>query len=209
MLTVNADTSVTATFNKIQRTLTVNKTGTGRGLITSVPPGINCGMDCTETYDSGTIVNLKFTAVGGSFFAGSSGGGCSGTGGCTLTINADTTVTATFSETSFTFTDDPLISKVTFVKAIHFLEPLDAINTLRQRDGLSSVSFTAPIPAAGVAVLATHLTTLQTGLNAVYDALGMARPAFDTIVAGVTAIGKSQIDQIRNAIRAVETVPTQ
>jgi hypothetical protein len=90
------------------------------------------------------------------------------------------------------------------VKAIHFLEALDAINTLRQLNGLSSISFVPPIPASGVAILARHMDTLQTGLNAVYDALGRTRPTFDSIVARVTVIGKPQIEQIRNAIRAVE-----
>src|SRR5206468_3093783 len=34
-------------------TLTVNKTGTGSGTVTSSPPGINCGATCSAVYDSG------------------------------------------------------------------------------------------------------------------------------------------------------------
>ncbi|MBK9246383.1 MAG: pre-peptidase C-terminal domain-containing protein [Burkholderiales bacterium] len=34
--------------------LTVGKSGTGGGTVTSSPAGINCGADCTENYTSGT-----------------------------------------------------------------------------------------------------------------------------------------------------------
>ena len=77
-------------------TLTVNRVGTGSGTVTSSPAGINCGKDCSEPYNPGTIVTLTATAAAGSFFAGWSGGTCTGAGLCMLTVNADTAVTATF-----------------------------------------------------------------------------------------------------------------
>jgi hypothetical protein len=77
-------------------TLTVAKAGAGSGTITSSPAGINCGADCSESYTAGTIVTLTATPAGGSTFAGWSGGGCSGTGSCVVTMTAATTVTATF-----------------------------------------------------------------------------------------------------------------
>ena len=202
--TVTAETTV----NPKQFALTVSLAGLGSGTVTSSPAGINCSTDCSELYDSRTVIALNATAGTGSTFLGWSGGGCSGNGTCMLTINADTTVTATFDSpgTPFTFTDDPLSSKATFVKAIHFLEALDFINTLRQRNGLGTISFAAPIPAAGVPISAKDMITLQTGLNELFDALGRTRPTFDSIVAGVTAIGKLQIEQIRNAIRAAESL---
>jgi hypothetical protein len=120
-------------------------------------------------------------------------------------MTAERSVTATYSKT---FTDDPLTAKATFVKAKHFLEALEAINTLRQRNGLGTISFTAPIPAAGVPISAKDMITLQTGINAVYDALGRTRPTFDSIVPRVTVVGKRQMEQVRNAIRAVESLST-
>ncbi len=80
----------------ITYTLTVTKLGTGTGTVTSSPAGINCGADCSEAYDAGTVVTLTATPDGGSVFAGWSGA-CSGTNPTTtVTMNADKTCTATF-----------------------------------------------------------------------------------------------------------------
>jgi hypothetical protein len=94
--TMTAARSVTATFPLTQHTLSVVRSGTGTGTVTSSPAGINCGADCVEIYNYGTIVILTATPSGGSSFAGWSGGGCSGTGTCVTTVTAAATVTATF-----------------------------------------------------------------------------------------------------------------
>src|SRR3990167_2290491 len=91
---ITANTTVTATFTR--PTLTVTRAGTGIGTVTSNPAGIDCGADCSEIYNSGTIVTLTGTPAAGSFFAGWSGGTCTGAGDCIFNITADTTVTATF-----------------------------------------------------------------------------------------------------------------
>lgn len=98
-VTMNAAQSVTATFNTAPTStfnLTVNRTGTGSGTITSNPTGINCGATCAAVFNAGTSVTLSAAADSGATFAGWSGGGCSGTGTCTLTMNAAQNVTATF-----------------------------------------------------------------------------------------------------------------
>ncbi len=77
-------------------TLTVTPTGTGTGVVSSTPSGINCGADCTESYPAGTLVTLAATPTSGSTFVGWSGGGCSGTGGCTVTMGSDQAITAQF-----------------------------------------------------------------------------------------------------------------
>ncbi|CAK0758059.1 hypothetical protein CCP3SC5AM1_2450001 [Gammaproteobacteria bacterium] len=97
MVTMNAATLVTATFDPVKYSLIVVKSGSGTGTVTSSPTGINCGTDCSENYAPGTSVTLTATATTGSSFAGWSGGGCSGTAStCTVTMNAATNVTATF-----------------------------------------------------------------------------------------------------------------
>lgn len=80
--------------------LSVAKTGAGSGTVTSSPAGISCGATCTANFDSGTAVTLTAAAASGSTFAGWSGGGCSGTGTCAVTMNAATTVTATINAAS-------------------------------------------------------------------------------------------------------------
>lgn len=53
--------------------LTVSRSGTGSGTVTSVPAGINCGADCFESYSAGTPVSLSAVAAVGSRFDGFSG----------------------------------------------------------------------------------------------------------------------------------------
>jgi hypothetical protein len=77
-------------------TLTVSKSGTGNGTVTSSPAGINCGSSCTEDVQPGKKITLKAKADTNSTFTGWSGGGCTGTKTCTVTVNTAVTVTADF-----------------------------------------------------------------------------------------------------------------
>jgi hypothetical protein len=74
--------------------LTVSKLGSGQGTVSG--SGINCGETCLASYSAGAEVTLSATAEPGSTFDGWSGGVCSGTGLCTVTMNANMTVTANF-----------------------------------------------------------------------------------------------------------------
>jgi uncharacterized repeat protein (TIGR01451 family) len=76
-------------------TLTVTKSGTGSGLVTSTPGSINCGSACQDTFAYGTLVTLSATPSITSTFAGW-GGACVGTGTCEVTMTEAKTVTATF-----------------------------------------------------------------------------------------------------------------
>jgi DNA-binding beta-propeller fold protein YncE len=98
-ITLSSNTSVNAAFNSTNPTLTVAKSGTGSGVVTSSPAGVDCGTTCSAQFSAGTPVTLTATADSGSSstFTGWSGGGCSGTGTCNVTLNANTTVTAGFS----------------------------------------------------------------------------------------------------------------
>ena len=77
-------------------TLTVNKTGTGSGVVTSDPAGIDCGSTCSYAFPNSTSITLTATAATGSSFTGWNGGGCSGIGICTVNMAASTSVTANF-----------------------------------------------------------------------------------------------------------------
>ena len=81
----------------VKYSLTVNKSGieSGKSTVISTPAGVMCGSTCTATFASGTAVKLTPQPAAGNVFAGWSGA-CSGTGACTVTMNAAKTVTASF-----------------------------------------------------------------------------------------------------------------
>ncbi len=77
-------------------TLTTTVDGDGSGDITSDPSGIDCGSDCSAAYYAGTTITLTATSTDEySLFSGWPGQ-CSGTGPCTISLAADTTITAVF-----------------------------------------------------------------------------------------------------------------
>jgi hypothetical protein len=88
----------TITVVKKADTLKVIKAGAGSGTVTSNPVGINCGMNCSGVYASGTNVGLNAIPDSGSWFAGWTGA-CSGTGACNVILDTAQTVTATFGKT--------------------------------------------------------------------------------------------------------------
>ena len=92
-LTLTSNVAVTANFNR--PTLNVQLAGTGR--VTSSPAGIDCTSACVAAFDKSTAVTL--TAVG-SVFAGWGGGGCGGSGTCTVLMEQGATVVATFTATA-------------------------------------------------------------------------------------------------------------
>jgi chitobiase/beta-hexosaminidase-like protein/fibronectin type III domain protein/NHL repeat-containing protein len=77
--------------------LSVTISGTGSGSINSTPSGINCtGTTCSNTFTSGSTINLMQSASNGSQFSGW-GGACTGTGLCGVPLSAlYQNVTATF-----------------------------------------------------------------------------------------------------------------
>jgi hypothetical protein len=102
--------SVTATVTPAapsQFTLTVTKAGTGGGTITSSPSGISCGATCAGAFDVGATVTLTATPDAQSTFAGWSGA-CSGTGQCTVTLDAAKSVTVTFNQALAPVTPTPV-----------------------------------------------------------------------------------------------------
>jgi hypothetical protein len=76
--------------------LVIDRTGDGSGMVISNPPGIACGPDCSEPYALDTLITLTATADTGSVFG--SWSGCDSESGnvCTILINGDKNITATF-----------------------------------------------------------------------------------------------------------------
>jgi hypothetical protein len=101
--TVQMTTSktVTAIFSgaTTQAALSVTVTGSGRVF----GPGINCGLgntDCSEIYTTGSSITLAETPASGASFIGW-GNACSGaTSSCTIVMDANKSLTASFSQGS-------------------------------------------------------------------------------------------------------------
>jgi hypothetical protein len=95
-VTMSATRTVTAIFMLQRFTLTVSKTGIGKGTVTSSPAGINCGTACSSDYVINTSVTLTATPEMTSIFNGWTG--CDSVSGatCTVTMRSATSVTANF-----------------------------------------------------------------------------------------------------------------
>jgi uncharacterized delta-60 repeat protein len=90
----NGSQQVFALVRYLGNTLTVSRSGSGSGTVTSSPNAIDCGSTCSAQF-AAVPVRLTATAAPGSSFVGWSGD-CSGTGTCALTMSADHAATAVF-----------------------------------------------------------------------------------------------------------------
>ena len=99
VVTMDQARAVTATFDlepPTTHTLAIERAGDGNGTITSDPAGIDCGEDCSEDYEAGTLVLLTATPGEGSVFGGWSDPGCEASVTCEVSVNEDSAITATF-----------------------------------------------------------------------------------------------------------------
>ncbi len=98
VVTMTAARSVTATFTAPldDAAISVTKSGTGTGTVTSSPGGLDCGSVCDVMFAAGTVVTLTATPAAGSTFGGWSGA-CTGTAAtCTVTVTGGHAVGAAF-----------------------------------------------------------------------------------------------------------------
>jgi len=91
-VTINSNTTVTANFTQNQYTLTVNS---DHGTVSKSP------NNPTYTYGQTVVLTMGTVDLGWTF-SGWNGGGCTGTTPCTVTINSNTTVTANFTQNTYT-----------------------------------------------------------------------------------------------------------
>jgi hypothetical protein len=80
-------------------TLTLNFAGGGTGTVIVSPSEFSCAsteVQCVTSFPTDTTVVLTATPVAPSVFGGWSGGGCTGTATCTILLETDAIVTATF-----------------------------------------------------------------------------------------------------------------
>ena len=100
-VTMTSDLNMEAIFAVVP-VLSVSKVG--NGTIISSPGGINCGPTCTFTFLQGAdLVSLTATPDNGWSFSGWSGA-CTGTGTCSVSMDAAKAVTATFALPTYALT---------------------------------------------------------------------------------------------------------
>ena len=71
--------------------------GPGSGTVSDGTGAISCSPTCSHAYPIGQVVTLTASPASGSGFVSWSGGGCSASATCQVTMTADTAVTAIFS----------------------------------------------------------------------------------------------------------------
>lgn len=92
-VTALGDVSVSAIFGY---PVTVTVDGTGAGVVTSAPPGVDCGATCSAVFAAGTPVTLTATPDSASGF-GTWGADCGGSApDCIVTVNGPIAATARF-----------------------------------------------------------------------------------------------------------------
>ena len=206
-VTLTTATTVTATFTAPpgRFALAVTRRGSASGTVTSAPQGIACGASCAQLYTSGAIVTLTANAGAGAVFKGWSGGGCSGSGRCVVTMTAMRSVRAIFSTA---FTRPNPTPRVSAIQAADITDLRSAINTLRaQNFGLGGLTFTDPtLVIRRSAVKAVHITELRSALNEAYVQAGLALPSYSAsaLTPGRTVIRAADVNELRSAVLALE-----
>jgi hypothetical protein len=123
---VGASHKISATFAINRFALSITKSGTGSGTVVSSPAVITCGNSCSALYATGTSVTLSASPAFGSTFTGWSGGVCSGTGSCSLTVDKNMQITASFANPWGDINDD---GKIDLADAVLSLQVLSGVST--------------------------------------------------------------------------------
>ena len=76
--------------------LIIDKSDPSAGIIKSDDGFISCGSICSHNYELDSTITLNALPGSNAKFLGWSGGGCSGTGTCTVVLSDNTSVTANF-----------------------------------------------------------------------------------------------------------------
>ena len=155
-------------------TLSVTTAGTGNGTVNSTPSGIACasgsGNGCSATFTSGTPVTLLATPDWKSLFSGWSGA-CTGTGSCNVTMNADTSVTATFIVNPLVMLPGPTPSYFATIQDAYIAAADGTIIKLTANTFTEDLVFGRPVSVTLEGGLSTADYTTVTGVTAVHGSL--------------------------------------
>ena len=102
--------------------------------------------------------------------------------------------------TAVIYTDDPLVSTTTTIKAVHLTQLRTAVDAVRALAGLAVGSYTDPTPS-GVTVKSVHVTQLRTNLDAAFTGIGFAGGGYTNSAAAGTTVRALDFQEIRNRMR--------
>jgi len=120
----------------------------------------------------------------------------------TVTI-AGQTFTVTQAAAAVQFTDDPLVPGTTLVRAIHFTELRERIDTQLVRFSRPAHTYSSPVVVGG-AIRAAHLTEMYAAVNTALGAAGQSLIGVPTVTPGTTIATASHINALRAAVLTLE-----
>ena len=186
-MTIGGQTFTVNQAGSIQYTLSISKSGTGTGTVSNTPTG--------TSFNAGTVVTLTATADANSNFGGW-GGACSGTTSpCMVTMNGNTSVTATFTLKTYTIAASTADSNGSISPA----------GTLTVNSGASQAFTVGPktgykisdVKADGNSVGAVSSYTFGNVMSnhTIQAAFSLVSPAPATVVSAVNAGGSQYASQ--------------
>jgi len=99
------------------------------------------------------------------------------------------------------WTDNPIQANVTTIKAAHIIELRNAINNLRDRNGINPFSWTdLTLTQQSSFIKAVHINELRNAIEAV---IGFRTWTDGTLQAGVTSVKAVHINELRLAVESV------
>jgi uncharacterized delta-60 repeat protein len=162
---------VTQAFQVLNaRTLTVTLAGTGTGHVASTPAGIDCGADCSGTYQDGTTVTLTATPALGSTFAAFGGHADCSDG--TVTLTSDVACTATFDRAPTTTTISSSLNPSTFGAPVTFTVTVTGsgpTGSVTVRDGATTLASGLALSAGSASFTLSTLTAATHTITAQYS----------------------------------------
>ncbi|PYQ56461.1 MAG: hypothetical protein DMF58_20630 [Acidobacteria bacterium] len=103
--------------------------------------------------------------------------------------------------TTILFSDDPVATAVTAIKAVHITEMRQAVNAIRAAAGIGAMTFTDS-SLSGVVVKAVHFQELRDGLTQARSSLALPALTFTdpTLTQGVTVVKAAHMQELRGGV---------
>jgi hypothetical protein len=104
------------------------------------------------------------------------------------------------------FTDEPLSSNVSVIRAVHITELRTRINAVRAARGLAGYEFQDPTLVSGMTMIrAQHIQDLRAALHQAYVAAGVTPPTYSdpSLTTGTVAMAV-HIAELRSAVTTLE-----